>query len=107
MKVWLSKVCKLSSELSLSVTCYCDEPTKQHIRQFLTASKSNVNFNFDDTEVWKEWKLLKARIMPDDFLIVVLERKVETTYLLSLTYTQRKLEQMFESQTKLLVYPQT
>jgi len=107
MKVWLSKVCKLSSELSLSVTCYCDEPTKQHIRQYLKFSKSNVNFNFDDTEVWKEWKLLKARIMPDDFLIVVLERKVETTYLLSLTYTQRKLEQMFESQTKLLIYPQT
>jgi len=107
MKVWLSKVCKISSELSLSVTCYCDEPTKQHLRQYLKASKSNVNFNFDDTEVWKEWKLLKARIMPDDFLIVVLERKVETTYLLSLTYTQRKLEQMFESQTKLLIYPQT
>ncbi|MGY0037406.1 hypothetical protein [Pedobacter sp. NJ-S-72] len=49
---------------------------------------------------------MKQKIMPDDFMIVVLDRKLETTYLLSLTYTQRKLEHLFESQTKLLIYPQ-
>lgn len=106
MNVWLAKVCKLSTELSLSVTCFCDEITKGHIEHFLKTTKCSVSFKYDPTEVWKEWKLLKSRVTPDDFMIVVLDRKVETTYLLSLTHTQRKLEQLFETQTKLLIYPQ-
>jgi Kef-type K+ transport system membrane component KefB len=106
MTVWLAKVCKLSTELSLSVTCYCDIATREHIKHFLRISKCSVSFRYDETEVWKEWKMLKSRITADDFMIVVLDRKVETTYLLSLTHTQRKLEQLFETQTKLLIYPQ-
>ncbi|WP_367868335.1 cation:proton antiporter [Pedobacter sp. WC2423] len=106
MQVWLSKVCKLSVELSLPVNCFCDESTKKHIEHALLTMKSSINFNFDPTEIWKDWRKLKERIMPDDFMIVVLDRKLETTYLLSLTYTQRKLENLFESQTKLLIYPQ-
>ena len=106
MTVWLAKVCKLSTELSLSVTCYCDIATREHIEHFLRISKCSVSFRYDETEVWKEWKMLKSRITADDFMIVVLDRKVETTYLLSLTHTQHKLEQLFETQTKLLIYPQ-
>jgi Kef-type K+ transport system membrane component KefB len=106
MKVWLAKVCKLSTELSLSVNCFCDQSTKEHIEHALKSIKSNVIFKFDATEIWKDWRVLKQKMMPDDFMIVVLDRKLETTYLLSLTYTQRKLEHLFESQTKLLIYPQ-
>jgi Kef-type K+ transport system membrane component KefB len=106
MGVWLAKVCKLSTELSLAVNCYCDAETSQHINQFLKTTKCSVSFRYDHTEVWKDWKLLKDRITPDDFMIVVLDRKVESTSLLSLTHTQRKLEQLFENQTKLVVYPQ-
>jgi Kef-type K+ transport system membrane component KefB len=106
MKVWLAKVCKLSTELSLSVNCFCDQSTKQHIEHALKSIKSNVIFKFDATEIWKDWSVLKQKMMPDDFMIVVLDRKLETTYLLSLNYTQRKLEHLFESQTKLLIYPQ-
>ncbi|QNK63509.1 cation:proton antiporter [Pedobacter sp. PAMC26386] len=106
MKVWLAKVCKLSTELSLSVNCFCDASTRAHIEHALKTLKASVTFKFEATEIWKDWRILKARIMPDDFMIVVLDRKLETTYLLSLTYTQRKLEHLFESQTKLLIYPQ-
>jgi len=107
MNVWLSKVCKLSSELSLDVICYCDESTQIHIQHFLSLTKTNANFIFNPTEVWKEWKLLKSRLTVDDLLIFVLDRKIESTYILSLTYTQSKLEQMFENQSRLLIYPQT
>lgn len=107
MGVWLAKVCKLSSELSLAVNCFCDETTQLHIEHFLAVSKSSVTFRFSPTEVWKEWKLLKARVTPDDLLVFVLDRKAETNYILSLTHTQRKLEQLFEIHTKLLIYPQT
>lgn len=108
MNVWLAKVCKLSTELSLTVNCYCDNATKEHIEYFLKTTKCSVTFKYNATEVWKDWKLLKDKITADDFMIVVLDRKVETTYLLSLTHmhTQRKLEQLFETQTKLLIYPQ-
>lgn len=107
MGVWLTKVCKLSSELSLAVNCFCDEATQLDIEHFLAVSKSSVTFRFSPTEVWKEWKLLKARVTPDDLLVFVLDRKAETNYILSLTHTQRKLEQLFEIHTKLLIYPQT
>jgi len=107
MKVWLSKVCKLSEELSLGVTCFCDEATKEDILEFFDKAKSSCNFIFNHTEVWKDWKSLRNKLTPDDFMIVVLDRAVETTYLLSLTYTQRKLEQLFEGNTRLLIYPQT
>lgn len=106
MTVWLAKVCKLSSELSLTVNCYCDQATAVHINHSLQAAKSNITFKFDHTEVWKDWRILQRKITPDDFMIVVLDRKVESTYLLSLTYTQRKLEHLFEKQTRLLIYPQ-
>ncbi|HEY0177083.1 MAG TPA: hypothetical protein VGC08_11940, partial [Pedobacter sp.] len=81
--------------------------TQQHITHFLSVTKSNVSFKFNPTEVWKDWRLMKARITPDDLMIVVMDRKLETTYILSLTYTLRRLEQFFETQTKLLIYPQT
>ena len=106
MKVWLAKVCKLSTELSLHVHCYCDAATKAHIQHALKVMKASISFKFDATEVWKDWRILKERITADDFMIIVMDRKPETTYLLSLTYTQRKLEHLFESQTKLLIYPQ-
>jgi len=106
MGVWLAKVCKLSTELSLTVNCYCDEATSAHIDHFLKTTKCSVTFRYDHTEVWKDWKMLKDKITADDFMIVVLDRQVESTSLLSLTHTQRKLEQLFENQTKLVVYPQ-
>lgn len=107
MNIWLNKVGRISTELSLEVNCFCDQVTKMHIQHFLQTTKSNVSFTFDHTEVWKDWKLFKDKVTPDDFVVIVLDRKVETTYLLSLTYTQRKLEQLFETQSKLLIYPQT
>ena len=107
MKIWLSKVCRLSSELSLRIHCFCDQDTQQHIQHALESLKTNVTIKFDHTEVWKDWKLLKEKITPDDLLVVVLDRKAETMYLLSVNYTQHKLEQLFETQTKLLIYPQT
>ena len=106
MTVWLAKVCKLSTELSLTVNCYCDEETKADIAHFLKATKCSVTFRYDHTEIWKDWKVLKDKMTPDDFMIVVLDRKVESTSLLSLTHTQRKLEQLFETETKLVIYPQ-
>ncbi|PIH03172.1 hypothetical protein CS542_02935 [Pedobacter sp. IW39] len=42
--VWLSKVCKLSVELSLSVDCFCDESTK-HIEHALLIMKSRLTLN--------------------------------------------------------------
>ena len=107
MNIWLNKVGRISTELSLNVNCFCDQVTKMHIQHFLQTTKSTVSFTFDHTEVWKDWKLFKDKVTPDDFVVIVLDRKIETTYLLSLTYTQRKLEQLFEAQSKLLIYPQT
>lgn len=106
MTIWLTKICKISSELSLQVTCFCDEATKKQIQHFLQIAKSNVIFLFNATEVWKDWKAFRDQLKPDDFVVTVLERKMETTSLLSLSYTQRKLEQVFETQSKLLIYPE-
>jgi len=106
MTVWLAKVCKLSTELSLPVNCYCDEETKTDIEHFLKTTRCSVTFKYNHTEIWKDWKLLKDKVTLDDFMIVVLDRKVESTSLLSLTHTQRKLEQLFENETKLVIYPQ-
>lgn len=107
MRVWLAKVCRLSSELSLQINCYCDEDTKSHINNFLKLTKSNITIKFDETEVWKDWKLLKDKVTDADFLIVVIDRDTELTYLISMSNVQRKLEQIFESNTKLIIYPQT
>jgi len=106
MTVWLAKVCKLSTELSLPVNCYCDEETKTDIEHFLKTTRCSVTFKYNHKEIWKDWKLLKDKVTLDDFMIVVLDRKVESTSLLSLTHTQRKLEQLFENETKLVIYPQ-
>ena len=106
MQVWLSKVCKLSGELSLQVNCYCDTATGLSIQHYLKAAKSSVSFKFNTEEVWKDWKSLKEKITQNDFLIVVIDRDTEPSYLISLTNIQRRLEQTFESNTKLLIYPQ-
>lgn len=106
MRVWLAKVCKLSSELSLEVTCYCDEETKAHINSFMASVKSNVIINFREEEIWKEWKVLKDKITIEDFMIVIVDRDTEPAYLMSLTNIQRRMENIFESNSKLLIYPQ-
>lgn len=106
MHTWLSKVGKLSAELSLDVICYCDENTKAQINNFLQLTRSSVSYTFHAEEVWKDWNEFKDTISPDDFLIVVIDRNMEASYTISLTNMQRKMEQIFELQTKLLIYPQ-
>jgi len=106
MQVWLTKVCRLGGELSLGIDCYCDETTKSLIEHYLEQHKSSVIFKFHQEEVWKDWKLLKDVINPDDFMIFVVDRDMEPSFMPALTNIHRKLEQVFESQTKLLIYPQ-
>lgn len=105
MNTWMAKVCRISTELSLPVSCYCDEATQIHINQYLHQVKSSISIKYDPSEVWKDWKLLKSRISANDFMIFVLDRKQDTNSLLSQSHTQRKLDLLFEKQTKLLIYP--
>lgn len=105
--IWLSKLCKLTAELGLPINCYSNTSTANHIKKFLSDSGSTITINYIDSPVWEDYRMLSLRTNEKDLLIMVMARKKQPAFTNTKHGLYRKLEQAFDEQSKMLIYPQT
>jgi len=104
--LWLSKICKIGSELSLEIKCFCNEKTQVHIQKYLENTKVNVPFVFDRTDAWEKPELLVNQTGTQDLLIMVCARKSSVSYRSSFEHITRKMELLFNDHSKIIIYPE-
>ena len=104
--LWLSKICSLSSELSLEVKCFCTEKTEAHIRQYLETRKLSLTFFYEHAAAWDKPQLLANEIRDTDLLIVICARKSSVAYRSSFEHMTRRMELLFNDHSKIMVYPE-
>ncbi|KAA5542996.1 cation:proton antiporter [Adhaeribacter rhizoryzae] len=103
--VWLGKILKLATELSLPVSCYCNQHTQEAITYILTQSNSTITPEF--TQLQKEdaiWSVEKF-VQINDLLVVTAARKDALSYQPIVDAIPKWLEKEFSEINKIIIYP--
>nr|WP_294898909.1 cation:proton antiporter [uncultured Pedobacter sp.] len=103
--VWLNKIGRLASELSITIDVFCNVKTITAIRAFIEKQKVNATFSFTEFDEWNDFSRIKIFSKPDDILIVVSSRKGTLSYQPGFENTQKMLERKFSDLTTILIYP--
>lgn len=104
---WLSKICTLTAELGLTLNCYSSEVTAIYIKKYLNERGSSITINYSNSPVWEDYRMLSLGTNENDLLIMVMERHNKAAFINTKNGLYRKLEQAFDEQSKMLIYPQT
>ena len=106
-EIWLSRVSKLSGELSINIFCYCNEKSKSEIVAHLKKLKINVAISFSKEFELSNLDLLHQYILPDDLLVYIAARKTSVSHDICMENIQEKLEKQFASTSRIVIYPRT
>ena len=106
-EIWLSRVSKLSKELSINIFCYCNEKSKVEIVEHLKKLKINVAISFTNEFELSNLDLLHQYILPDDLLIYIAARKTSVSHDNCMENIQEKLEKRFHTTSRIIIYPRT
>lgn len=106
-EIWLSRVSKLSKELSINIFCYCNEKSKVEIVEHLKKLKINIAISFSKEFELSNLDLLHQNILPDDLLIYIAARKTSVSHDNCMENIQEKLEKRFPVTSRIIIYPRT
>jgi Kef-type K+ transport system membrane component KefB len=103
---WLSKIAKLSQELSIPIKLYCNEPTEKAITRVFKTSKLSASFSVKAFSDWEDFLILARHIQEDDLFVLVSARRGAASYISVLENLPVKLEKHFSLNSRLVIYPQ-
>ncbi len=104
--LWLSKLAKLSLELSVPIKLNCTERTHTAIVKFVEGHKFTLTINFHQLKEWDDFLLLSRQITKTDLLVMVSARKGYISHFGQLDKIPTKLEKYFAELSKMVIYPQ-
>ncbi len=104
--LWVSKLSKLATELTLPIELYCNQQTFNSIEKFIKINKLNMQLNFKLFNEWDNISMLSTSILPTDLFVLISSRKGYVSYFNYLDKIPAKMEKKFPSQTKIVIYPQ-
>ncbi len=105
--VWIDKVSKLSTELSIPLSLYCTTETYKAIQKYIENNKLSLKTNFNEFRDWETFFiLLKTEVKSTDFLIVVGARSGYISHVRHFERFPRKLEHYYPDLTKIMIYPE-
>lgn len=104
--LWFNKVSKLSQELSLPITFFCNQKSQIDIIKILKKEHINLVLNFKKFEEWEDFLILSRYIKPEDLVIFASARKGSASYISILEQIPLKLEKHFADNNKIVIYPQ-
>lgn len=103
---WLTKISKLSTELSVPMLFYCNYATKVAVQKLMGQLKSTAHIDFHFFEDWEEITSFSGKVKDDDLFILISARKGSASFLPLLESLPALLEQHFSSNSRLAIYPQ-
>lgn len=105
-EVWLQKIIKLSRELSIPVVLFGLRATYDAVKLKMEIKKWRGTIGFHSFTDWDDFLVLSDFVNDDDLMILISARKNAVSYQKFLDHIPSKLEKHFNSNNKILVYPQ-
>ncbi len=105
-EIWLKKIAKLASELSVPIVLFCNRATENAVRKYFKKAKLSVSITINPFVDWEDFLVLSRYIYEDDLFILVSARKGATSYIGALEQLPSKIEKYFATNNRIIVYPQ-
>ena len=102
---WMTKVSRLTQELSLPILVVCNLRTENAIKTFLKSRKVSLSIEFVSHLNWDELSSLRSYTKEDDLLIFVSARAGEVSYNVSFDGIPSKLDRVYNENNRILIYP--
>lgn len=104
--VWVAKIAKLSTELSLPIHLNCVPPTHEAILAYAKGHKLALDVKFNEFADWEDILVVFRNMQEDDLMVIVGATNGQTSYNRYMARLPEKLEKHFSHFNKILVYPQ-
>lgn len=105
-EIWLQKIIKLSKELSIPVVLFGLRSTYDAVKLRMEIQKWRGSIGFHSFTDWDDFLVLSDFVNEDDLMVLISARKNAVSYQKYLDHIPSKLEKHFNSNNKILVYPQ-
>lgn len=105
-EIWLQKILKLSRELSIPVVLFGLRATYDAVKLKMEIQKWRGSIGFHSFTDWDDFLVLSDFVNEDDLMVLISARKNAVSYQKYLDHIPSKLEKHFNSNNKILVYPQ-
>src|SRR5690554_536553 len=79
--LWLDKITELAKELSLPLEFYCNETTKDVIKEIIEKRGVGKNTSFEILDDWNDFLILSKSVPEDSLFVLVSARKGSVSYL--------------------------
>jgi Kef-type K+ transport system membrane component KefB len=104
--IWVHKLARLGTELSIPLEFRCTPTTQTAIEHFARRTKLTATLSFAPFDDWDDFLVLARDIRPDDFLIVVSARRSGASWISALEGLPARLDKYFSDNNRLLIFPE-
>jgi len=105
-EIWLHKILKLSKELSISIVLFGLRTTYDAVKSKMEIKKWRGSVSFHAFTDWDDFLVLTDFVNDDDLMVLISARKNAVSYQKYLDHIPSKLEKHFNTNNKIMVYPQ-
>jgi len=103
---WLGKIDQLAKELSISIVHYCSPATQMAVEKWMHSLGTNSPVIFQPFDYWESFPMLAEESRQSDMMIFVSARKGSISHSGMLDNTIRKLEDHFDRNNRIIIFPQ-
>lgn len=102
---WLSKVIKLSKELSIPIQIHANAATGKAIDLELEKAKLSALTTINMFKQWDDFLILTKHVRQDDLFMLISARRGSPSHMNVLDNLPNRLERYFPTQSLIVVYP--
>lgn len=104
--MWVGKIAKFSSELSIPIMIHCNEATENALHKSFKKARVSTTLTFSSFSDWDDFFVLSRDVHENDLFILVSARKGATSYIGALDHLPLKIEKHFATNSRIVIYPQ-
>lgn len=104
--LWVDKMGRLAQELSISISLYCNENTRNAVEKLLQETKLSASVHMILFTEWEDFFVLSGAIHKDDLIVLISARKGAASHMGILDGLPTKLEKYFPLNSHFVIYPQ-
>lgn len=105
-ELWITKISRLSQELSIPVHLYCNSTTGKAVSKTMAIAKLPIPFSLIPFDDWDDFLILARNIQENDLFVLISARKGTASYTQVLENLPAKLEKHFAANSRVIIFPQ-
>lgn len=105
-ELWITKISRLSQELSIPVHLYCNSTTGKAVSKTMAIAKLPIPFSLIPFDDWDDFLILARNIQENDLFVLISARKGTASYTQVLDNLPAKLEKHFAANSRVIIFPQ-